>query len=307
MNCPVCQAPDSRKLDEQPRDYEYEVDPGEEFHIRECLRCSSRFLWPRPSLTNLETFYPPDYHAYHADHGLIAGVLTGLRSRMRRDFYLRSTTSRPIRLFDVGSGDCRQFESLKSSDAFTFSGVELNTAMVENARARGYDIRCGDLENLDLTGLENSFDIVTMYQLVEHTLSPSRLFAQAFRLLKPGGMVIGQLPCKDSWEAALFKRHWAGYHFPRHLQQITKKGMESLLVDQGFERVSVSAALHLQAALSLQNVFVDRFPPQKRLHFGKTSFYPLLLLLVAPYCLVEYAFGKGGMMNFLAFKTGEKA
>lgn len=305
MNCPICQSSDSYKVAEQPRDYEYDVDPGAEFHIRECAHCSSRFLWPRPDLTSLEGFYPDDYHAYHADHGFIAGVLTGLRSGMRRKFYLRSTASRPIRLFDVGSGDCRQFESLKSSGAFSFAGVELNSPMAANARARGYDIRNGDLETLDLTGLEGRFDIVTMYQLVEHTLSPSRLFGQAYRLLKPGGMVIGQLPRKDSWEAALFGRHWAGYHFPRHLQQITRKGMESLLAGQGFENISVTTALHLQAALSLQNFLVERFPP-RRLRFGKTAYYPLLLLMAAPYCLLEYACGKGGMMNFLAFKAGEK-
>lgn len=299
ISCPVCGDRKALVLINQPKDYEYRISPKRKFLIHRCGGCNSQFLWPRPNVEELISFYPDDYHAYNEDHGWLAGALVARRNRARQERYLLLTGNRPVRLFDVGCGDCRQFDALRDSGQFSFGGVEINTAMVVKAKSRGYDVHQGTLEELDTTSYEGSFDIVTMYQLVEHVINPRELFAKAKRLLKPGGILRGQLPCINSIEAIFFGKYWAGYHFPRHLQQFSRRGLERCILEAGFDDTETSTALHLQAAISLQNVIVDHFP-SGRLQFGKVSYYSALLLAVTPFCIFEFLLGRGGMMNFSA-------
>ncbi|HNQ22739.1 MAG TPA: class I SAM-dependent methyltransferase [Phycisphaerae bacterium] len=298
--CPVCAGRRVERVSAQPRDYEYHVQPDRDLGVFVCDSCGSRFAFPRPRATDLVAFYPPHYHAYNEDHGAVARMLVALRGRARARTYLKLCASRPVRLFDVGSGDCRHFVELQRYGAFDCGGVELNPAMAEAARARGFPVTTGTLEELDVAAVSERYDIVTMYQLVEHVVDPVRLFAQAWRLLKPGGHVLGQLPCVNSWEQRLFGRYWAGYHYPRHLQMVSRLGLRTALVNSGFADVRVGGALHLQAGLSLQNVLVGRLHCQARMRYGKIPLYSMLLCAAGPFCLLEYLCGRAGMMNFRA-------
>jgi len=176
--------------------------------------------------------------------------------------------------------------------------------MVDAARNRGYQVALGTLEELDIEGMIGTFDIVTMYQLVEHVLEPALLLKKAHDLLRPGGIIHGQLPCMDSMERRIFGRYWAGYHYPRHLQMISKKGMRWLLETAGFVQSKVSTSLHLQAGISLQNVLVGKLKYRPELRYGKAPVYSLLLLAAAPFCVIEFLLGQGGMMSFEARKAG---
>jgi len=268
----------------------------------ECDSCGSRFLYPRPSIEELISFYPLHYHAYNEDHGFIAKPIVTLRAKNRVATYRRLIKSGKINLFDVGTGDCRHFDEMSLYGSFKFSGVEIKPEMVQAARQRGYEVVPGTLEDMEVAALAGSFDLVTMYQLVEHVLSPDVLFAKALSLLRPGGYVLGQLPSMDSLERSIFGRYWAGYHFPRHLQMFTKRGLKTLLANRGFSPISVTSALHLQAGLSLQNFIVGHWGSRPEMKFGKVPIYSLLLLATAPFCLAEHLLGRGGMINFLAQK-----
>ncbi|MBN1125945.1 MAG: hypothetical protein JXA82_13130 [Sedimentisphaerales bacterium] len=113
---------------------------------------------------------------------------------------------------------------------------------------------------------------------------------------------MGQLPNRDSIERMIFGRYWSGYHYPRHLQMLTPKALADLIRRAGFGDIEVKSAIHLIAARSAQNFLVGRLDYRPTMNYGKTPVYSLLLLLVAPFCLVEHAIGKGGMMNVMAKK-----
>jgi len=301
-HCVICGGSALHRLAQQPMDWEYDVEPSTPTHVYACEECGCHQLHPRPTIEDLVSFYPPHYHAYNDDHGGIAAPLVSLRSRMRAKALGKLTSSRPVRLFDVGTGDCRHFKDISRHLEVECFGCEINPKMVETAGENGYSVFQGSLEEMDISGLAGSMNVVTMYQLVEHVLDPRELLDKAWTLLKPGGYVLGQLPCMDSLEQRLFGRYWAGYHYPRHLQMITRKGMATLLEKAGFTSAKVNSALHLQAGLSLQNALVGGLGWRPRMHFGKVPGYSALLLLVAPFCLAEHALGRGGMMNFSARK-----
>ena len=85
--CPACGKGAPGVAIASPVDYEYGVETGRPFCILGCRSCESQWLYPRPEVEELVAFYPPDYHAYHDDHGLIASLLVALRARLRARQY----------------------------------------------------------------------------------------------------------------------------------------------------------------------------------------------------------------------------
>lgn len=300
--CAICGGSDYYTIAGQPVDYEYFIEPKREFKVLHCRACGSEFVHPRPTVDEVVSFYPLDYHTYNDDHGIIAGPLVAMRSKVRARFIHKLIKTSPIYLFDVGTGDCRHFNDMSRYGDFEFAGVEIKAEMVEAAAKRGYRVELGSIEDLDTTPYENKFDIVTMFQLVEHALDPRLLFRKAFSILKPGGYIMGQLPNGDCIERLIFGRYWSGYHYPRHLQCLTPKALAELIYQSGFGDIEVKSALHLIAAQSAQNFLVGKLGYRPKITYGKTPIYSLLLLLVAPFCFFEHAIGKGGMMNFMAVK-----
>jgi SAM-dependent methyltransferase len=300
--CVICGGLDNYRVDRQPDDYEYFVKPERDLSVYRCRTCGSEFVYPRPTADELVSFYPNNYHTYNDDHGFIAGTLVALRSKARARFFNQLIKTRPIHLFDVGAGDCRHFKDMSQYGSFEFAGVEIKPEMVEAAAQRGYRVEPGTIEDLDTTPYENRSDIVTMYQLVEHVLDPQLLFRKALSILKPGGYIVGQLPSMDCLERHVFGRYWAGYHYPRHIQMLTRKALAALIAQSGFSNVEVTSALHIHAAQSAQNFIIGALGYRAKMIYGKTPIYSSLLLLAAPFCLAEHLIGKGGMMNFIARK-----
>jgi SAM-dependent methyltransferase len=300
--CAICGGSDCDAIAGQPGDYEYFIEPPREFRVLHCRTCGYEFVHPRPTVDEVVSFYPLDYHTYNDDHGIIAGTLVALRSKVRARFMNKLIRTRPIYLFDVAAGDCRHFNDMSKCGDFELAGVEIKPEMVEAAARGGYRVELGSIEDLDTAPYENKFDIVTMFQLVEHVLELRLLFRKAFSILKPGGYIMGQLPNRDCVERLIFGRYWSGYHYPRHLQMLTPKALADLIHQSGFRDIEIKSALHLIAAQSAQNFLVGKLGYRPKFTYGKTPIYSLLLLLVAPFCLAEHAIGKGGMMNFMAMK-----
>ena len=296
--CPVCGSANTSAWRDDIEDFEYGVQPQVHYVLRHCAGCDSGFLWPRPDPAVMASFYPDDYHAYHDDHGAVASLLVGMRSKGRSQYYNRLAPGKG-KLFDVGAGDCRHFDALKDHSELTFSGVDLKPEMVEKARTRGYDIALGMLETMDIAPHVGQYDIVSMNHVIEHVLDPDLLLKRAFALLKPGGYVVGQLPTSSCWELQIFGRYWGGHHYPRHLQAISRQGLSGALTRAGFTNVKVMSVPHAQTALSLQNWLIGHgWKPTMK--FGKSPIYSLLILSVLPFEAIAYAAGRCGIVNFEA-------
>jgi hypothetical protein len=132
--------------------------------------------------------------------------------------------------------------------------------------------------------------------VLEHVIEPRVVLERAHRLLRPGGHLLVQLPTISSWEAKIFGRNWGGYHFPRHLQMVSRGGLARLLTDVGFEEVQIRSAPHIQTALSLQNALV-RVGYRPTMRYGKTPVYSLLLVAVLPYETVAWLADRGGIID----------
>lgn len=286
----------------QPEDYEYFIKPERDFTLLQCSGCGSRFMHPRPGVGDLISFYSGDYWAYCRDYGLIARTLLAWRSRFRARGIGKMAAGEPLSIFEIGPGDCRHFDEIKRYGEFVFSGVEINPEMVDLASKKGYRIESGTLEGMDIDPYRGKIDVVFAYHIIEHVIEPGLFIERAHSLLRPGGCIIGQLPCVDGLEQKVFGRYWAGYHYPRHLQIFSRKGLEDMLRGAGFADVSVRTALSVQPSISLQNYLVGKLGYRPAMKSGKTPLYPLILLVAAPFCMLEYAADYGCIINIKAVK-----
>src|SRR2546426_5645717 len=112
------------------------------------------------------------------------------------------------RLLDVG---CALGDFLLEAKAagWDVAGVEISTFAAQRARARGLRVTAGRLEELDLPAA--SFDVITLYEALEHLTDPVATLAAVHRLLVPGGLLHLVTPNVGGVQARLLGRHW--YHY----------------------------------------------------------------------------------------------
>jgi predicted SAM-dependent methyltransferase len=73
-----------------------------------------------------------------------------------------------------------------------------------------------------------------MFHVLEHLPNPRFALEYAKGLLRPGGMLIIQVPNVSSLQARVFGRRWYGLDVPRHVINYTPKALSLLLEEMGF-------------------------------------------------------------------------
>ena len=118
------------------------------------------------------------------------------------------------RLLDVG---CALGDFLLEAKAsgWDVEGVEISSFAAQRARERGLRVTAGRLEDLKLP--EASFDVITLYDSVEHLVDPVATLAAVGRLLVPGGIVHLVTPNVGGLQARLLGRLWYHYKPGEHL------------------------------------------------------------------------------------------
>lgn len=135
------------------------------------------------------------------------------------------------RLLDVGcsTGD---FLSYAKFCGWEIYGSELAGHTAELARQRlDCEVRQGFFED---AGFDSGFfDVVTMWDVVEHVLDPGSLVATALDVLRPGGVLVLFTPNYDSLSRRLIFDRWSALIPDRHLCVFNKQTIERLLTDRG--------------------------------------------------------------------------
>ncbi len=137
---------------------------------------------------------------------------------------------------DVGCGR-GEWLALLTEQGFEPHGVDLNIAMIEHCRERGFDVTHEDAVSVMRTQPENSHALVSAFHLIEHLPFDVlyNLVDQANRILAPGGVLILETPNPEN---VLVGSH-TFYHDPTHRNPITPTAISFLLTYLGFSDVEV--------------------------------------------------------------------
>ncbi len=213
--CPVCGNRDSASVYSQARD-PLTLDP---FRVDECSDCGVVYTAPRP--VTLDRYYPARYRAYGPFVTGILGALYDLRvSRWAR------LKPQGASVLEVGCGPGLMLSAFCKRGWRVF-GMERNEAAAEMARqtlgAGAIATSIGDLPP------DARFDLIVMFQVLEHIGEPVELLQQCVRLLAPGGLLIANVPNFASWQSRFARSRWMHLDVPRHLVHYTPHTLAATL------------------------------------------------------------------------------
>jgi 2-polyprenyl-3-methyl-5-hydroxy-6-metoxy-1,4-benzoquinol methylase len=308
---------------------------GDRFSVFRCKDCSLSFVNPRPSPDEMERYYPPAY--YGTRRSLFDGVTCFLRARRVEKVHGRREAGS---ILDVGCGMGRMLRTLQRR-GWRVVGTEYGAKPREDATGKEeIEIRYAALEACGLPN--NSFDVITLWHVLEHLPNPKETLREIRRVLKRDGNVILAVPNFGSLQAKLTGRCWFHLDVPRHLFHFTPKNLVGLLEQEGFrieEKRHFSFEYDtfgfVQSLLNLvvrrQNLLFDFLTHRASLGEAlKTSggikekrgglkassgvaglplsllLAPSLFLLSLIFCPVESLFGYGGTFEVTARKASDK-
>lgn len=142
---------------------------------------------------------PSDYYErYWSEEGY--RPLGSLHPVLRR--FLEAYVSPSARCLDLGCGDGGTAGLWLSEHAAGYVGVDISQGAVDDARARGLDARRID-DASALPFRDGEFDAVVCNHVLEHLLEPQRAAAEAWRVLRPGGVFLVSVPNVAYWRRRL--------------------------------------------------------------------------------------------------------
>ena len=120
-----------------------------------------------------------------------------------------------------------------SKNGWKVKGIEPNT----NARKSAINNFSLDVseESQLFKFNENSFDVITMWHVLEHVYNLDKHLTQIKKILRKEGRLVIALPNADSMDASIYKNFWAAYDVPRHLHHFNQSSLTKLMEKYGFE------------------------------------------------------------------------
>lgn len=205
------------------------------FAVVKCQDCGLCFTNPRPDAQSIGRFYPAGYWPQRAPGPDLTGDNQGrpLR-RWCRPWKERRLLSRHRhgRLLDFGCGE-GAFLDRMDRNGWDVTGLDAFPAPVHRIRARlGLPVLVGTLPHPQLRPA--SFDVITMWQSLEHVHYPREVLQEAHDLLAPGGKLLVAVPNIESVPFAWFGQSWFGLDLPRHLTHFSPVTLRWMLERTGF-------------------------------------------------------------------------
>ncbi len=140
------------------------------------------------------------------------------------------------RLLDVGChiGVMVELAQQRGWDAW---GVEPSTWAAEQARARGLHVITGTLDSAEVPS--DYFDVVTMWDVIEHLTDPTAELGNVHRVLKPGGVFAIHTIDIESWFARLMGKRWP-WLMEMHLYYFSPRTLRKMLEKSGYRVIHSS-------------------------------------------------------------------
>jgi 2-polyprenyl-3-methyl-5-hydroxy-6-metoxy-1,4-benzoquinol methylase len=248
------------------------------YSLVRCSGCSLTWLENPPSPAEMGDHYGPNYDAFirKATENRAGQHWQGALATVRK--YKECGT-----LLDLGCGAGSFLNALKGP-SWTLYGIEMSAESAERAHSRtGATVFTGDI--LSATFPDQTFDVITCFQVFEHLYSPTDVMARVWKWLKRGGIVCIKVPNIEAAEARLFRSYWYPLELPRHLYHFSPTSLRHIGQSLRFEEVEISTTRVSFIEYSTRYIFDDLL--------GKAGILRPALAIAPPPSLVWRAFRKG--------------
>ena len=224
IKCPFCESENTKSY-LKLKDY---FLSQEDFEILECDNCKLLFTTPRPDKSVIGKYYKSEDYLSHNEHK--KGIVPWIYNRVKRvnirnkyNIACGNRTKPHILDFGCGVGDFLNYAKQKGCD---ITGCDLS----EDARKFASE-KLGKtiVTPEEIFALPHStFDVITMWHVLEHIDDLRYQTEQLHRLLKDNGRFVIAVPNYKSYDAQHYKDKWAAYDVPRHLNHFHKESLQNI-------------------------------------------------------------------------------
>jgi len=253
MSCPVCAA--SQLREHLVLQDIWQGKPGR-FRLDGCESCGHIFQNPRLSIDGLG-FYYRDFYDGLGEDGIDSMFDAQVHAYDARAALAISQVA-PRSWLDVGCGHGHFANVIKGllPDA-QVDGLDLSDG-VNDAKRRGFI----DAAHLGLfpelaPSLAGQYDVVSMSHYLEHTREQRDEIAAAATALRPGGVLLVEVPDPSSWLGRRLGRFWLPWFQPQHQHFIQHDALQAMMREEGLQPVaSHRAEAHIASEAILGTVAV---------------------------------------------------
>lgn len=236
VSCNLCDNKDEKIIYEAKYNLETKSDFDVKFkssgderlidRVVECKKCGLRYVNPRLKPTLIIKGYSEG-----SDENFISQA-EGRERTFRRQLNFINNYTVKGNLLDIGTAG-GSFLKVAKEDGWSVEGIEPNKWLCEwGFKNYGIKIKQGVLKDYKFPS--NNFDLITLWDVLEHTSDPRSVLKECCRILKPGGTILINYPDVDTIIHKLMGRRWI-FYLSVHLYYFTPKTLTKMLENEGFK------------------------------------------------------------------------
>ena len=277
------------------------------FQIIECDNCGILRQDPRLDWKDLASYYRPGYVCHspqiQEEQGDLLERSRSLGPQKRVNLIQRHKSAGAW--LDVGCGSGLVLQAAKKRGQWQLSGVEPVQEMAHYTNENlSIPVFPGTFE--DFPAQDGTFDVITMWDVLEHLAEPIIAIERVSRLLKSDGIFAFSTPNLSSLDRKIFKASWLGYDLPRHLNLFPDNLIRKILFENGLSIISKFCFSGSHGAWYLDLAYLNKNEPskiiEKVLSKGPSGF-AFRLLTFLPLRLVDWL-KLGTTITYVARKNG---
>lgn len=207
----------------------------EEFDIFECPHCHLLFTDPRPAPSKISAYYESKEYYSHQENksGFIPKIYEAVKKVNLQHKVSLALGDLPVgHLLDIGCG-VGDFLIQAKQAGWTVQGIEPSqqARTIASQRSNLHPLMPSEAHTL----ADTSFDVITLWHVLEHIDDLHAQISDFVRLLKPGGRLVLALPNFKSFDAHYYGAKWAAWDVPRHLNHFCQESLLDILTPSGFQ------------------------------------------------------------------------
>lgn len=213
-----------------------------------CASCEHQFVNPMPDSSSVAHWYDT------SEHQKAFNLLIERVSEQRKDLLYSKRLQQLAEVCEFGSileigcgtgGFLRYVREARP--ATRVYGCDLGAHAVEICRQNGIEAFHSAAEALDYAKYE--FDVIALYEVVEHLVDPESVLAAIRASARPGTHLVMSTPNNDGFDFKMLGKTYRGYMPPGHLNLFSKKSMRALLERLGFSQITIRGNGRLDASI----------------------------------------------------------
>lgn len=247
------------------------------FRVLRCPTCGLSYVTPRVPESHLHLIYQTDY--FKSTNAADFGYADYTRDRagyektfrMKADMVMGYKSSG--RCLEIGSA-AGFFLKAMQEKGFEVTGVEVSSYVVEFARKELGLERVHNCMLKDAPLDVGAYDVVAMWDVIEHVSDPIEELRRIRKLIKPDGFLFLQTQDIETRFAKLLGKKWQHFKHLEHIHHFSPRTIKTVLERSGFEIVRLT---HSGAGKFISvEFFVDRMRRYSRI--AHHLLWPLRLL-----------------------------